>query len=55
MNRVSERRQRIAVRYAIGALDAKETSSYIAHHLALVIQRGERSLPQAASQRRLAE
>jgi type II secretory pathway predicted ATPase ExeA len=27
--------QRIAVRYAIGGLDAKETSSYIAHHLAL--------------------
>jgi len=27
--------QRIAVRYAIGGLDAKETSSYITHHLAL--------------------
>lgn len=27
--------QRIAVRYAINGLDAKETSSYITHHLAL--------------------
>jgi type II secretory pathway predicted ATPase ExeA len=27
--------QRIAVRYAISGLDAKETSSYITHHLAL--------------------
>jgi type II secretory pathway predicted ATPase ExeA len=27
--------QRIAVRYAIAGLDAKETQSYVAHHLAL--------------------
>jgi len=27
--------QRIAVRYALGGLDAKETDSYVAHHLAL--------------------
>ncbi len=27
--------QRIAVRYAIAGLDAKETTSYVAHHLAL--------------------
>ena len=27
--------QRIAVRYAIGGLDAKETTSYVQHHLAL--------------------
>jgi len=27
--------QRVAVRYAIGGLDAKETTSYVQHHLAL--------------------